>query len=82
MKKTIDQLRKPQPGDFCILCGKTPYVIGIFIPDNPTQYGAPINKRRMIRYCLCEECHRKPDAPDRVEKAIQVELLGVAHDIS
>jgi len=81
-KEAFEMMRKPRPDDACILCGGPVSLIGIFVPDNPMQYGAPMNKTRMIRYCLCNRCHKKTDASERVEKALQVELLGVGYAIS
>jgi hypothetical protein len=75
---TLKTLTKPRPGDFCLLCGAGPSVIGIFIPDNPQEYGAAKKKTRFIRYCLCSQCHSKQGASETVEKVILAELSGGA----
>lgn len=66
----------PRPGDFCLLCGEPPAVIGIFRPDDPEAFGAPAGKIRLFRYCLCSKCQKLPDTPERVEKIIRAELTG------
>jgi len=43
----IPDLIKPLPGDFCLLCGGTPFCIGIFKPTNSQIYGAPEGKMEM-----------------------------------
>jgi hypothetical protein len=75
-KPDILTLNKPLPGDFCILCGGKPGVIGIFVPDDPEAWGAPGGKTRVIRYCLCERCARGENVQERVEKIIRAELSG------
>ncbi len=72
----IEELVKAIPGDRCVLCGKPPVLIGIFKPDKPESFGAPPGKIRLIRYCLCENCQRKPDTSAKVEKVLMSELLG------
>jgi hypothetical protein len=72
---TLD-LQKPQTGDQCLICGDHPNVIGVFIPDAPEAWGAPIGKTRLFRYCLCLSCSEKPDKKERVEKIIRNELTG------
>jgi hypothetical protein len=72
----ISDLKKPQPGDHCLICGATPAVIGIFKPDEPEAWGAPSGKTRLIRYCLCHRCNERPDKAERAEKIIRAELAG------
>jgi hypothetical protein len=74
----LKSLKKPRPGDFCLLCGAAPAVIGVFVPENPQEYGAIKGKTRFIRYCLCTQCHSKQGALEKVEKVIQHEFLGRA----
>ena len=69
-------MKQPQKGDRCLVCGAKPYVIGVFIPDNPVEWGATAGKTRLVRYCLCAKCQRKPDIQDRAEKIILSELSG------
>ena len=64
------------PLDICLICGAPPTIIGIFLPENSESWGAPIGKTRLVRYCLCNKCHGRPDTPERVEKIIQAELAG------
>jgi hypothetical protein len=77
----VEDLKSPQQGDHCLLCGGSPVVIGIFTPSDPIQWGAPTGKVRLIRYCLCSKCQGSPDTPEKVEKIIRVELAGgVIHE--
>jgi len=72
----IDALSKKLPTDFCLLCGGTPDVIGVFVPQPPETWGSRKGKSRLFRYCLCLTCQKKPDAQERVEKIIRAELSG------
>jgi hypothetical protein len=62
--------------DFCLLCGGSPEIIGVFVPEDSEAWGAPSGKTRFIRYYLCSKCHGRPDTPDKVEKIIKAELAG------
>jgi hypothetical protein len=73
---TVDEIKTPRPGDKCIVCSGPPEIIGVFAPDDPQKWGATIGKTRLIRYCLCQRCHARPDTPERVEKIIRQELAG------
>ena len=77
----IEDITKPRAGDFCLLCGGEPDFIGVFIPDDPMRWGAAPGKTRYVRYCLCEICKSRGDAPELVEKVIyhNVVLRGGAH---
>jgi hypothetical protein len=70
----IEKIIKPFAGDHCLLCGDRPAVIGIFTPEDPQLWGAARGKMRFLRYCLCKNCQKKPDTPDKVEKVIWSEL--------
>ena len=72
----IENILQPRPDDFCLVCGAHPNVIGIFVPDNPSMWGAPEGKTRLVRYCLCQRCNQKKDTPDNVEKILMAELIG------
>lgn len=72
----LNEINKPRPGDFCIICGANPAVIGVFVPDKAMAWGAAKDKTRFIRYCLCGECVKKPDIQGQVEKIIRAELVG------
>lgn len=78
----LDNLIRPFAGDQCLLCGKYPAVIGIFVPNDSQLYGAPAGKSRYVRYCLCEKCKARPDAQEKVEKVIFSDLNGaeVTHE--
>jgi len=77
---TIDEIKNPQPGDKCLVCGSCPEIIGCFMPENSTAWGAKEGKTRLVRYCLCRKCHGRTDTPERVEKIIRAELTGgVSH---
>jgi len=69
-------LKKPRPGDFCLLCSGEPSIIGIFVPKEPETWGGIKGKGRIFRYCLCSNCQKKPDAPERAEKIIRAALAG------
>jgi len=73
-----ETLNKPRPGDFCLVCGANPAVIGVFVPEKPTAWRAAKDKSRFIRYCLCGECVKKPDIQATVEKIIRAELEGAS----
>jgi len=32
---TLQKLKNPLPGDFCMVCGGKPEVIGLFVPEDP-----------------------------------------------
>lgn len=72
----IESLSNKLPSDFCLLCGGTPEVIGVFVPQDPESWGSSKGKGRIFRYCLCANCQQKPDAPGRAEKIIRAELAG------
>ena len=74
----LKTLKNPRPDDFCLLCGANPSVIGVFVPENPQEYGAAKGKNRFIRYCLCSQCYSKQGTPENVEKVIMAELSGRA----
>lgn len=77
----IEDLINPFVGDQCVLCGGEPFCIGIFAPDDPQKYGAVVGKSRFIRYCLCKNCKKKSDVPERAEKTILSRLAGgVTHE--
>lgn len=76
MKSAIEILRNPRPGDFCLICGGPPSVIGIFVPEKSESWGAPSGKTRLVRYCLCVCCQGKSGTPEQVEKIIRHELSG------
>jgi len=70
----IENLISPFVGDHCLLCGKHPTVIGIFVPNDSQLYGAPAGKSRYVRYCLCEKCKAQSDTRGKVEKVIFSDL--------
>jgi len=73
---TLPDLRKPRPGDSCLLCGEKPCIVVIFAPDDPVAWGASGGRGRVFRYCLCSNCKGRPDTPEYVEKVILAELSG------
>lgn len=74
---TLQELKNPLPGDFCMVCGGKPEVIGLFVPEDPSSWGAPKGKTRIVRYCLCARCARAESTPDKVEKIFRAELAGI-----
>lgn len=56
--------------DQCFLCGSSPYMIGLFVPENAREWGAPSGKTRIFIYCLCKKCFDLPDALTRIEKIV------------
>lgn len=60
----------------CLVCGGTPSVVGVFVPDDPSRFGAPEGKSRVVKYILCQRCADDPTTPDRVEKIILSEMAG------
>lgn len=73
---TFPDLKKPRPGDFCLLCSEEPSFIGVFVPQKPEAWGGDTGIPRLFRYCLCSKCHKKPDTAENVEKIILAELAG------
>lgn len=72
--------------DRCILCGGAPYVVGVFAPDNPEEWGAPAGKARFLLYGVCRKCFADHPDPavmsEKVEKVIQHELAGaIQHNL-
>lgn len=72
----MNQRTETLPADFCLLCGSSPAVIGIFRPAHPEAWGGAKGTGRAFRYCLCEKCHGRTDTPERVEKIIRAGLAG------
>lgn len=70
---------RPGPGDFCLLCGGNPDLIGFFVPTRAEDFGGKAGGRRIIRYCICERCQKDRRAPERAEKAIRATLTGGGH---
>jgi len=73
---TVQELNKPRPGDFCLICGNAPAVIGVFVPEAPEIWGGTGGKSRFFRYCLCKKCQGQSNTPEKVEKIIRTELAG------
>ena len=44
----------------CLLCGKPSKGVHVFYPFDPSRYGAPPGKWRVIALPLCENCEREP----------------------
>lgn len=72
----LDEITNSRPGDRCIVCGGSPDIIGIFRPSEPVRWGGAVGKTRLIRYCLCDTCHGRPETPEKAEKIIRSELSG------
>ncbi len=72
----LEYLTREIGGDFCLLCGGKPSVIGLFVPENSEAWGGCKDKVRLFRYCLCKRCNKKSDRAERVEKVILSELAG------
>lgn len=76
MNAPLDQvLLAMQQVKYCCLCqdivdGNAGGRIGIFIPDNPQQFGAPEHKLRWILYGLCEVCLQLPHYMEHVEETM------------
>jgi len=68
-------MTKPRNGDRCLLCGSPPEIIGIFVPENPSMWGAAPGKTRFIRYCLCSRCSLDAATPEAVEKVAMHEIV-------
>ena len=59
----------------CFLCGGNHCLfVGVFNPDKPNEFGAPIGKNRFFFYGLCEKCHEKKNCVDLVEAKIAFNL--------
>jgi len=76
MNNSIDATSKNLSSAFCLICGGSPDVIGVFVPQDPEVWGSIQGKGRIFRYCLCSKCHSRPDTPEQVEKIIRAELVG------
>lgn len=72
----FETLSETLPTDRCLVCGGYPDVIGVFVPEEPVKWGAAPGKTRLVRYCLCNSCHERPETPERAEKIIRAELAG------
>ena len=64
----VDMAGKP-----CILCQNPSTVGGVFAPDNPQLYGAPVGKKRYLAYPLCARCYAlpHPERCARIEAALR-----------
>jgi len=43
-------------GEPCVICGAPSDGMGVFVPDNPEEYGAAAGKCRFIFYQICDKC--------------------------
>ncbi len=60
----------------CLLCGRRPQYLGVFVPKNQAVIAAPPSKVRTIAYALCRKCKRKGMAA--VEKVLQRDIGEMA----
>lgn len=54
----------------CIICGTPSVGFGVFVPNNPLNYGPreyTPGKRRILFYGVCTECVKRSDTQERVE---------------
>jgi hypothetical protein len=51
----------------CLLCGRRPQVLGVFVPDDPQRWGVPGGWQGGCVYTLCEICAARPGQVDQVE---------------
>lgn len=58
----------------CLLCGGHADGAAIFIPDDPTAWGANPGRTRMLFYALCGPCGTRP--PEEAEDALVRAGLG------
>jgi hypothetical protein len=63
----VRMAQQPVP---CLLCGRCPQVLGVFVPDAPPQWGVPPGWRGSCVYTLCQRCAALPDRADRVEAVL------------
>ena len=62
----------------CVLCGGRARYGGIFFPNDPSLYGAPPGKARVLRYDVCRPCRRRPNLTELAEAALLGRLRGVS----
>jgi hypothetical protein len=60
----------------CLICGRRPDIAGLFIPNDPREWGAPPAKTRMLVYSLCQACF-EGTTTEEVDARID-ELMGRA----
>ena len=59
----------------CLLCGGKPArMAGLFVPDDPEAWGAPVGKSREIYFGLCSLCHDASGRAQAVEQKIVAQL--------
>jgi hypothetical protein len=57
----------------CLLCGKQPRYLGIFVPHQPSRLGG----KKALTYLLCERCQRRHGSKQgkhRIEAALKKQL--------
>jgi hypothetical protein len=53
-----------------LLCGGTQAALGIFVPNDPPQWGIPPGMQSACVYSLCKACMALPDKGDRAEAIV------------
>jgi hypothetical protein len=64
--------------DRCRLCGRPPYVLGVWVPAAAVarRLGSAAGRGWRVAYALCRRCARDPRSIVRVEDAILAEAAA------
>ncbi len=57
-----EKLAQTPPPKHCLLCGRKPFLVGLFSP-----HGQAPDLRTIVRYVLCRRCSGRRDKVQRVE---------------
>lgn len=72
MVQKMKERGEPLP-NCCILCGRDPSFLALFIPKNPEAWGGKKDVPRLLLYALCERCEKMPNKAVAVENKITSE---------
>jgi len=70
-KKLAEYMEKEmQTTKPCILCGRPTFNRALFFPKNSQEFGAPVGKRRVFIYALCDFHPEDEITAEQVEEVI------------
>ena len=58
----------------CLLCNHPSSFLGVFMPNNPVEFGGMIGKDRAVFYGFCSDCFNHPDKTQEAESKLKSDL--------